>query len=360
MRDTGLQVRPGRAGRRPAGRRAPAAGDPEGAVPRRAHPDPRRADRGADAAGDRAAVRHAAQPARARHDDPADHAQAQGDHGAVRRGDGDARRRAWCSTAPIADTSIDALAQAMVGRRVQLGRAGAARAHAARRRGRCCRPRPRAGATRWACARLADVSLTLRAGEIVGIAGVSGNGQSELLDALAGPAGAAAPARCRSAAATFTPRALARPGARARAAHRARARRSPPARPGAALRGLGVGGARLPATRRATAARGWMQPGAMRGRHRADDGALRRAPARPAAALVASSPAATSRSSCWRARRCREPQRAAGRPADARRRHRRDRVHPRPLARDARRRRRGAGGVVASSTRSSRWPTACW
>jgi simple sugar transport system ATP-binding protein len=34
--------------------------------------------------------------------------------------------------------------------------------------------------------RLNDVSLTLRAGEIVGIAGVSGNGQSELLDALSG------------------------------------------------------------------------------------------------------------------------------------------------------------------------------
>jgi simple sugar transport system ATP-binding protein len=34
--------------------------------------------------------------------------------------------------------------------------------------------------------RLAGVSLELRAGEIVGIAGVSGNGQSELLDALAG------------------------------------------------------------------------------------------------------------------------------------------------------------------------------
>jgi simple sugar transport system ATP-binding protein len=35
-------------------------------------------------------------------------------------------------------------------------------------------------------ARLADVSLTLRAGEIVGVAGVSGNGQSELLDVLSG------------------------------------------------------------------------------------------------------------------------------------------------------------------------------
>jgi simple sugar transport system ATP-binding protein len=34
--------------------------------------------------------------------------------------------------------------------------------------------------------RLADVGLQLRAGEIVGIAGVSGNGQSELLDVLSG------------------------------------------------------------------------------------------------------------------------------------------------------------------------------
>ena len=34
--------------------------------------------------------------------------------------------------------------------------------------------------------RLAGVSLTLRAGEIVGIAGVSGNGQSELLEMLSG------------------------------------------------------------------------------------------------------------------------------------------------------------------------------
>jgi len=33
---------------------------------------------------------------------------------------------------------------------------------------------------------LADVSLTVRAGEIVGLAGVSGNGQRELLDAIAG------------------------------------------------------------------------------------------------------------------------------------------------------------------------------
>ena len=41
------------------GRRAPARRDPEGALPRRPHPDPRRADGGADAAGERGAVRHA-------------------------------------------------------------------------------------------------------------------------------------------------------------------------------------------------------------------------------------------------------------------------------------------------------------
>ena len=85
---------------------------------------------------------------------------------------------------PIADCSLDQLAQAMVGRRVNLGRDAAAR-------------RAQPGATllaaldlQWRDAlgvqRLAGVSLELRAGEIVGIAGVSGNGQSELLELLSG------------------------------------------------------------------------------------------------------------------------------------------------------------------------------
>jgi general nucleoside transport system ATP-binding protein len=82
----------------------------------------------------------------------------------------------------IASTSIDGLAQAMVGRRVNLGRqkneatAGAVLMQAS--------------GLHWVdalgVARLKDVSLSLHAGEIVGVAGVSGNGQSELLDALAG------------------------------------------------------------------------------------------------------------------------------------------------------------------------------
>ena len=82
----------------------------------------------------------------------------------------------------VAETSIDGLAQAMVGRRVNLGRTGPASQPGA--------ALLKAEHVSWADSlgvqRLADVSLTLRAGEIVGIAGVSGNGQSELLDALSG------------------------------------------------------------------------------------------------------------------------------------------------------------------------------
>jgi simple sugar transport system ATP-binding protein len=82
----------------------------------------------------------------------------------------------------IGDTGVDALAEAMVGRRVNLGREAPAAAPGAallQAAGLCLR-----GAL--GVARLSDVSLTLRAGEIVGVAGVSGNGQSELLDVLAG------------------------------------------------------------------------------------------------------------------------------------------------------------------------------
>jgi general nucleoside transport system ATP-binding protein len=82
------------------------------------------------------------------------------------------------------DTSVDALAQAMVGRHVELQRAettppsspGAALLDARHLHWRDALGVPR----------LVDVSLVLHAGEIVGVAGVSGNGQSELLDVLAG------------------------------------------------------------------------------------------------------------------------------------------------------------------------------
>ena len=96
------------------------------------------------------------------------------------------RQGAVAFDGPIAQCSLDQLAEAMVGRRVNIGRAAGAAATTP-------------GATRLAAqglhwrdalgvSRLNDVSLTLRAGEIVGIAGVSGNGQSELLEMLSGMA----------------------------------------------------------------------------------------------------------------------------------------------------------------------------
>jgi general nucleoside transport system ATP-binding protein len=84
---------------------------------------------------------------------------------------------------PIAKASIEGLAEAMVGRKVHIGRVEGA-AHPD-------------GAVLLSAShlqvvdamqvpRLTDVSLQLRAGEMVGVAGVSGNGQSELLDVLSG------------------------------------------------------------------------------------------------------------------------------------------------------------------------------
>ena len=84
----------------------------------------------------------------------------------------------------IADCSLDQLAEAMVGRRVNLGRdsgAAAAQPGATLLAARDLQWRDTLGVLR-----LAGVSLDLRAGEIVGIAGVSGNGQSELLALLSG------------------------------------------------------------------------------------------------------------------------------------------------------------------------------
>jgi general nucleoside transport system ATP-binding protein len=90
----------------------------------------------------------------------------------------------------ITSTSIDGLAQAMVGRRVNLGRQDSAGANAvseqAIERPVLLQARGLNVTDSLGVQRLVDVSLQLRAGEIVGIAGVSGNGQSELLDVLAG------------------------------------------------------------------------------------------------------------------------------------------------------------------------------
>ncbi len=103
----------------------------------------------------------------------------------------------------IAQTSVDDLAQAMVGRRVATGRRVPVAAGSGNEVGGVARldlpdsvpsrhpaPLMQAEGLRWCdelgVARLDGVSLSLRPGEIVGVAGVSGNGQTELLDVLSG------------------------------------------------------------------------------------------------------------------------------------------------------------------------------
>jgi simple sugar transport system ATP-binding protein len=83
----------------------------------------------------------------------------------------------------IRDASIEGLAEAMVGRKVHMGRLD----DGLRVPGNALMGI--SGVTvqdKLKVTRLADLSLELYAGEIVGIAGVSGNGQSELLDVLSG------------------------------------------------------------------------------------------------------------------------------------------------------------------------------
>ena len=83
----------------------------------------------------------------------------------------------------VASTSVDQLAEAMVGRKVAVGRAGVGaqppgliqlQAHNLTLK------------DAQGVLRLDGIDLQLHAGEIVGIAGVSGNGQSELLEVLSG------------------------------------------------------------------------------------------------------------------------------------------------------------------------------
>jgi general nucleoside transport system ATP-binding protein len=84
---------------------------------------------------------------------------------------------------PVAETSTAQLAEAMVGRKVNIGRpaeAGIAAGDVVLEV-RGLTVRDALGVTR-----LHGIDLALAAGQIVGVAGVSGNGQSELLEALSG------------------------------------------------------------------------------------------------------------------------------------------------------------------------------
>ena len=92
------------------------------------------------------------------------------------------RRGDMVATVRTADTSPDELAEMMVGRRVALSATGAVRTTGA--------PVLEVEGLSLRDARgvliLDGIDLAVAAGEIVGIAGVSGNGQSELLEILAG------------------------------------------------------------------------------------------------------------------------------------------------------------------------------
>ena len=84
---------------------------------------------------------------------------------------------------PIAEVSIEGLAEAMVGRKVNIGRTEGAPRSTGQVLLQATHITVRDS---MAVTRLDDLNLVLRSGEIVGVAGVSGNGQSELLDVLCG------------------------------------------------------------------------------------------------------------------------------------------------------------------------------
>ena len=83
----------------------------------------------------------------------------------------------------IAQASVESLAQAMVGRKVNMGRLTDTPTQVGEV---LLQASGLAVSDKLGVQRLKDVSLCLRAGEIVGVAGVSGNGQSELIDVLSG------------------------------------------------------------------------------------------------------------------------------------------------------------------------------
>ncbi len=169
----------------------------------RPHPDPRRADRGARAAGGRRALR---QPARAEvrgpvrhlhlpqagrgplrrrrhHRHPARHDRRHGrpvqDHAApARRDDG----RSELPTPETAESTVTDQAVLTVAGLTVFASGGASLGTEAEPTGGITLA-PEGGEVKRV---LDDVSFTIHAGEVMGIAGVEGNGQTELIDALIG------------------------------------------------------------------------------------------------------------------------------------------------------------------------------
>ncbi len=167
----------------PLGRRAAEMRDPQAALSRAALPHSGRADLGAHAGRSRRGARHAARHGQAgRAHDPDDHPQ-------VPRGDG-VRRRGH-------DPAAGQARRARPRRRPHPRRHGPHhdrgraidRAAGALRRLRASHGSRSAASTRSTTAasrRCATFRSRIRAGEIVGIAGVSGNGQRQLVEVLAG------------------------------------------------------------------------------------------------------------------------------------------------------------------------------
>ena len=121
------------------------------------------------------------------------------------------RRGELVATRETKDTSVGELAELMVGRRVLLRvEKGQAKPGAVELEVKNLTWKDRQGV-----ARVDNVSFTVRRGEIVGIAGVSGNGQSELLDLIAGitrPTSGEIVFESRNCGAESTPRFLRREG----------------------------------------------------------------------------------------------------------------------------------------------------
>jgi len=92
------------------------------------------------------------------------------------------RQGQMVATMPTKDTSPEKLAELMVGRRVLL-RVEKGSAHPGKP---LLEVKNLVVADDLKVVRVKDVSFSVRAGEIVGIAGVAGNGQSELLESIAG------------------------------------------------------------------------------------------------------------------------------------------------------------------------------
>ena len=284
-----------------------------------------------------------------------DHPQAARDHGGHRQRQRDAPGRDGGAPSRPPTTSREELAELMVGRRVLL------RVEKAPRRGRR-EPvlevaRPRGRATTRACRGVKGVSFDVRAGEIVGIAGVAGNGQSELLEALAGirrPSGGAHHARAASS--------IARPG---RSAARARARPTCP-RTGCAwawctaFAGLGERHPRLPGRARATAAAASCDRGRDRRSLRAT-GSSATTSARATPLLEATSFSGGNQQKIVLAREMeRDPDLLlVGQPTRGVDIGAIEFIHRRLVA-HARRRQGDARWSRSSSTRSSRSPTASW